>query len=143
MNNTAIKPTSAKQKGVTLIELMIAVLIIGILSAIALPAYNNHVTESRRADAATLIMAVASQQEQYFIENKTYSTDLSDLGFAASSIDSENDYYLIQMQAASVACPVATCYVIEAVPQGAQAGDTSCGTLTLSSLGTKLPAGCW
>jgi len=130
------------QSGFTLMELMIVMLIIGILSAIAVPSYHSHVTKANRTDATVMLVSSAAQQEQFFLDNKTYSTDMTDLGYGANPAPTENSIYLINVKAVSATCAIQTCYVLEAVPQGSQANDT-CGTLSLSSLGTKLPAGCW
>ena len=53
-----------KQRGFTLIELMIVVAIVAILASIALPAYNSSVTKSRRADARVMLLRAVQQQEQ-------------------------------------------------------------------------------
>ena len=52
--------------GFTLIELMVAVLILGIITAIAVPNYTRWITQARRADAQTALMTVANKLEKYF-----------------------------------------------------------------------------
>ena len=131
-----------KQKGFSLLELMVTLLIVGILAAVAIPSYQSHVTEARRSDATTMLVNVASLQEQYFLDNKTYAANMTNIGFSANPFVTENGYYQVQVQAATASCPILTCYIIEAAPQNAQSGD-SCGTLTINSQGTKLPSGCW
>jgi type IV pilus assembly protein PilE len=61
-----------KQRGFSFIELMIVVAIIGILTAIALPAYKDYVTKGRIPDATSNLAALRVQQEQYFQDNRTY-----------------------------------------------------------------------
>ena len=59
-------------KGFTLIELMIAVAIVGILAGIAYPSYQDSVRKSRRADAKGALLGFANAMERYFTENNSY-----------------------------------------------------------------------
>ena len=59
-------------KGFTLIELMVAVAVIGILSAIAIPAYNDYVTRGKLAEGIAGLSDGRVKMEQYFLDNKTY-----------------------------------------------------------------------
>lgn len=73
-----------QQNGFTLIEVMIAVLIIGILAAIALPAYNNYVIRGKIPEATSALSAGRVQLEQYFQDNRTY------VGFECATIGTSN-----------------------------------------------------
>ena len=70
-----------KKKAFTLIELLVVVLIIGILSAIALPQYEKAVWKSRSTQLVVLVKNLANAQEAYFLENGTYATSFSPLVF--------------------------------------------------------------
>lgn len=67
------------KKGFTLIELLVVVLIIGILSAVALPQYTRAVEKSRATQAMTLVKAIADAQKVYYLANGTYATKFEDL----------------------------------------------------------------
>ena len=61
-----------RQTGVTLIELMIVVAIIGIIAAIALPSYNRYIENARAADAKSALMSLANAMERFHTKNMTY-----------------------------------------------------------------------
>jgi len=70
------------EAGFTLIELMIVVAIIGILAAIAIPEYQNHIIKSKQAEATTTLGAVYTNQLIYMSENGTYANSEAALGLA-------------------------------------------------------------
>lgn len=132
--------------GFTLIELMIAVAIIGILSAIAIPAYSKYVQRSRRSDAINAIQLAAAAEEKYYFQNSKYGTN-EDLNLftAANSNLSPEKYYTIAL--VNTGGDTQT-YKITATPTGAQTADNvNCPTLSLDNTGAKLPSpdpnGCW
>jgi type IV pilus assembly protein PilE len=63
-----------KIRGFTLIELMIAVAIVGILVAIAYPSYTNSLIKGNRANAKAFLMSVATKQQQFLLDNRAYAT---------------------------------------------------------------------
>lgn len=67
--------STSKQLGFTLIELVIVVAIVAILSAIAYPAYTNHIARGKRAECKSGVLQVMQQQERYFTQYNTYSVD--------------------------------------------------------------------
>lgn len=75
-----ISPISRRLRGFTLVELMVAVAIIGILAAIALPSYNQYVVRSNRAAAQSYLMELSQAQAQYLADTRSYAGSASDLG---------------------------------------------------------------
>jgi type IV pilus assembly protein PilE len=135
-------------RGFTLAEIMVAMAIIAILVAVAIPVYQSQVRSARRADAKNALLDLAARQERYFTANNTYTSTAGDLGYAGSypvSFPSATQTnYAVSVTAAS-----ASSYTAQAVPNGDQAND-SCGTYTLTSTGAQANSGntlasasCW
>lgn len=61
-----------KRNGFTLIEIMIAIAIVGILSAVALPAYTDYLLRGKLTEAYSTLLALRTQAEQYYQDNRTY-----------------------------------------------------------------------
>lgn len=122
-----------KQYGFTLVELMIVVAVLGILAAIAYPAYQRYIIEARRADAIANLMDLQAQQERWRINNTTYAP-------LASLTTPQSDFYTFR-----VTDNTATTYTLTAtaINGTSQASDTGCTALTLTAANARGPAGCW
>jgi len=73
-------------RGVTLLELMIVVVIIGILTAIAYPNYRQYAARAKRNEAKAALLQIATNQERFYLQNNTYTQDLTALGFATTPV---------------------------------------------------------
>ncbi len=134
-----IKKSMVKCSGFTLIELLLVVAVVGILAAIAMPAYSGYIQKSRRTDATVAMRAVQFAQEKYRGNNTTYGS-LLQIGMPATT---ESGYYTI-----AVSSETATGYVVTAtaVAGKSQTSDTGCTTIQLQqSAGTisTTPSACW
>ena len=126
------------RKGFTLIELMISVAVIGILAAIAYPSYTQFVAKGARADALAGLMHVANLQEQYYIDHRVFTNDMTKLGLAADPWKVENNFFEIDTTLNTGG------YSVVATAIGVQATrDAACASITLSSTGAKAPTACW
>jgi type IV pilus assembly protein PilE len=132
-----------KQRGVTLLELLIVIVVIGILAAVAYPSYTKQVQRTKRAECAGGLMQLANAMERDLSQNNTYSDLVTGGGFVGTCpIDGGAATYNLSVQAFT-----ASTYTLRATPVGGQAND-ACGWLQLTNTGVKSAqtgtiATCW
>lgn len=144
-----------RERGFTLIELMIAVAIVALLASIAIPSYQNYVTRSNEAVAKSFLSEVASRQQSFYNDRRRFATTLTELGYAAASMPLDRSgqpdaaatrpIYSVLVRNGSA---TARAFVLDAVPQGVQATNSKCGTLSINAQGVRSASGslgdaCW
>jgi type IV pilus assembly protein PilE len=145
------RPASERPaRGVTLMELMIAVAIIGILGAVAWPQYSSYSTRANRSAVAGCLLEQAQFMERVYASNMRYDQNNGAATTLPATACRTNlaSAYTIQFATGQ---PGQRTYVIQAVPQGQQSTrDTACGTLGLNQAGDRTKSGtaptvaeCW
>jgi len=148
MTSFRVTTSRSRDQGFTLIEILVVVAIVGILSAIALPTYNQYITNTRRSEAVAFLRANEQHMQRFYQANNRYDISLSNTAVALPHQQAPaagTASYLIGFQANQL---TRTTYTIEAVPQ-ASMSDDGCGTLRINNMGarsvtgTKTVADCW
>ncbi len=140
--------------GMTLIELLVAVTIVGILGAIGYPSYVDYLTRTNRNIAKTVLLQVADRQEQFFADNKTYAANLTDLGYTVNgfAVDESGTEVPVgsadRLYTVTLTNTTPVTYTANAAPQLRQAtNDVKCQTLSLTHTGMRSQTGagtdCW
>ncbi len=149
-----LNKSNGSQRGITMLELLIVVVIVSIIAAFGYPSYMRYVVNTKRTAATTALLQVADRQQQFFMDNKRYAGSLANLGFAADPLflsdqgspvpagDADAVYVVSLVNVA------ATTYTAIAAPLGGQLErDVKCGTMTLNQAGNRSALGggsdCW
>jgi len=124
----------SRQAGFSLIEIMTAVVIIGVLAAIAYPSYTEYLKRGYRSQAEQLMSEIASKEVQYFLDARAYTATIGTGGLNVKDKDGwtcgatcSNPYYNVTVTL--VAGPPPS-FFVTAIPQGKQVSD---GTLYLNA----------
>ncbi len=143
-----LKKHTKRTKGFSLVELIIVIAIIGLLAAVAIPSYNSYMLQSRRVDATSFLIEVASEQVRFYSEYNRYSDKMSELGFgAADTAESDEGFYTVTITTADNNSR----YSATAAPMAGspQLKDVECANFTLNSSaqrtvsGTSTAESCW
>lgn len=142
--NPTLTASQSHTRGFTLIEVMITVAIIGILSAIALPAYSDYVTRGRIPDATSFLSSNQVRMEQWFQDSRSYRATGSTACFIGASDSTTSKYFNFTCTSASDSA-----YTITATGKGAMAGFTYTVNQSGDKATTAVPSGwttstsCW
>jgi type IV pilus assembly protein PilE len=139
MDNISMRKT---MRGVTLLELMIVVIIIGVLAAIAYPNYRQYAARAKRNEAKAALLQIATRQEAFYLQNNTYTNDMMPLGFPVSdNYLTDTESYIVDVAGAD-----ANSFIATATYQNADEEAGKCATFSIDAQGTKSSAplvDCW
>ncbi len=123
--------------GFTLVELMIALMVVGILVAVAMPSYQSYMIKNTRTAAQATLLEIAQREQQYLIDSRSYTNSLTSLNVSVPSTVS--DYYTITLTVDAGPPPT---FSVTATPISTkrQYGD---GILSIDQSGTKSPSDKW
>ena len=129
----------ARQRGMTLMEVLAVIFIIGVLAALVVPGYQDSVRKARRADGQGVMLELAQWMERFYTENGRYDQRRDGTAVAglipASLLSAPKEGGVTYYNFALGNLGQQT-YTITATPATAQVGD-KCGNLTLTETGTK------
>lgn len=143
------KPGPTRHKGFTLIELMIVVAIVGILTAIALPAYTSYIARARRADARTQLLQATQFMQKFYAANDRFDQDRAGSGVLTIMPDNlkkspPDGTAVYQLNSTTTSAgsysltATATAYTLTMAPiTGSSMASDRCGAFTLNSLGVR------
>ena len=154
-----LRPVRARRRAraFTLLEVLVVLAIVGILTAIALPAYSNYITQARRVEGQVALLLLMQQQERYFSQNNTYiafSADANEPAARRFQWWSGNAAPTSAYELTGQPCegqPIAACIELRATPGTLKVDrhfrDSACGVLSLGSDGVHRASGgaahCW
>ena len=129
-------------RGFTLIDLLIACVVLAILAAIAYPSYASHVRKAHRADAKAILLETAQYLERHHVTHNTYAGARVDAVSAVSPKGATGARVKYHLRFAGE--PDAMTFTLQATPVNGQEVD-ACGTLSVDHLGAQTAdvAGCW
>lgn len=137
-----------RQRGFTLIELMIAVVVVGILTAVAYPSYAEYVVRSKRTEGKAALLDAAQALERHFTNHNTYPASLAAASVRTFSGDNASKAHYTLSIAAGTTGSLASSFTLTATPANGHA-DPKCGNLSIDQLGRKGETGsltvteCW
>ncbi|AFY68131.1 type IV pilin-like G/H family protein [Geitlerinema sp. PCC 7407] len=130
------------EKGFTLIELLVVIIIIGILSAIALPSFLNQANKAKQSEAKQYVGSMNRSQQAYYLEKISFTDSIGDLGLGIKT-QTQNYIYSINRVAENSSFVSNQARLKEAdAPLKAYVGGVSVGTVAVTSEATTLAVLC-
>ena len=146
--------TRRAMRGVTLMELMVVVTILGVLAAIAIPSYRRYLIRSQRSEAKIALLQLQTAEEKFYLQNNIFTDNIAEAspgGLGLLALSETGKYAISVVLAADDNGNDDQRYVATAAPavDGGQADDAECETFTIDERGTRSVTGpkgsqfCW
>ncbi len=138
-----LRAIAARMRGVTLIELLIVIVVIGILSSMAVGSYRRYMLRSNRTDGTATLLRVQIAEEKFYVQNSIYTTSFGTdglnmaTGTSVASLASPNGYFTLSIAARTGGFTLSNSYVATATAANGQTQDTQCTSLTMDDTGAK------
>src|SRR6266436_1903293 len=136
-----------RMRGMTLIELMVVLAIVAILASLAVGSYRRYVLRANRTDATSALLRIQVAEEKFFLQNNTYTTQVTVAVLGIASPTPNGFYTLAVTGDPNSTNNIATSFQATATAVAPQTQDTSCLTLTINDQGLRNSAPstteCW
>lgn len=130
------------EKGFTLIELLVVIIIIGILSAIALPSFLNQANKAKQSEAKQYVGSMNRSQQAYYLEKNSFTNSIGDLGLGIKTQTQNYKYSINRVAEGSTFVSNQAQLVLTTAPLKAYVGGVSVGTVAVTSEATTLAVLC-
>jgi type IV pilus assembly protein PilE len=144
------KTLKGRQRGFTIIELFITLVMVAILASISIAAYRGYVFRANRSEGTGALLRIQVAEEKFFLQNGTYTTSVTGaagVGLSMGSTSSAPSGFYTLAIAAGTTGAIASSYAATATAVGVQLKDVAaCQVLTIDDQGTRAPttaSGCW
>ena len=134
---------SKRQTGMTLIELMIVVVVLGIIIAIGVPSYRGYIIRANRVDGTSALLRLAANQERFYMQNNTYASNAELAAALPAGLGipgTDHGYYNLTIAAAGAGLTVGYTATATAVAGESQGSDADCWTYTINEMGLRTAA---
>lgn len=134
--------TKSHMQGFTLIELMVTVAISAILATVAVSSYKSQVQKSRRTDAKSALLDLATREQKLYSLTNVYGANPADVGYPGTAWPQTvgSGYYQVSVTVVAATASAPATFTATATPVGSQATDSQCASFTVNNLGQQTAA---
>ena len=134
---------SRRQTGMTLIELMIVIMILGIIVGVGIPSYRGYIMRAHRVDATSALLRLAANQERFYMQNNTYASNAELAAALPAGLGipgTDHGYYNLTIAAAGAGLAVGYTASASVVVGESQGADQDCWVFTVNEMGLRTAA---